>query len=341
MLGEMAPPAPGSVVRRPRADGLTSFCLRFRAYGARRFVTLGTEEEGWTPARAHAELRKVLALVEAGVWRPEDVATARLTLDPGVRFETYAAEWVRRWRGGEFGDPPDSATVADYVEWRLRKHLLPFFGRTPPIEIDQRLCARFKAHKIAEREELAAAVEAGADLRDERGMRVRPLSNRSITMFCRLLGQILEQAVTDGLIESNQGRGKHMKLASPRPARTFLELDELADLLDAGSAMDRGESDKTQQVRALADSGKKPADIAAAFGDRCSDGLLPPRQGSAMRRAAPSGGRLDTGLRGPAVRGAVRSAAAVAASACGSLRRRGRQDADRGARGRPHARAPR
>jgi hypothetical protein len=96
MLGEMAPPAPGSVVRRPRADGLTSFCLRFRAYGARRFVTLGTEEKGWTPARAHAELRKVLALVEAGVWRPEDVATARLTLDPGVRFETYAAEWVRR-----------------------------------------------------------------------------------------------------------------------------------------------------------------------------------------------------------------------------------------------------
>jgi integrase len=56
-----------------------------------------------------------------------------------------------------------------------------------------------------------------------------------------------------------------MKLASPRPARTFLELDELADLLDAASAMDRGESDKTQQVRALADSGKKPADIAAAL----------------------------------------------------------------------------
>ncbi|MFL5976822.1 MAG: hypothetical protein ACJ76G_17025 [Solirubrobacterales bacterium] len=83
-------------------------------------------------------------------------------------------------------------------KWRLRKHLLPFFGRTPLIDIDQRLCARFKAHKIAEREELAAAVEAGADLRDERGMRVRPLSNRSITMFCRLLGQILEQAVTMG-----------------------------------------------------------------------------------------------------------------------------------------------
>jgi len=123
-----------------------------------------------------------------------------------------------------------------------------------------------------------------------------------------------------------------MKLASPRPARRFLELDELADLLDAASAMDRGESDKTQQVRALADSGKKPADIAAALAIAFPRVYYHLAKAQPCAGGAPSGGRLDTGLRGPADRGAVRSAAAVAASACGSLRRRGRQDADRGVR---------
>jgi integrase len=134
------------------------------------------------------------------------------------------------------------------------------------VEIDRRLCARFKAHKIAEREEIAAVLEAGADLRDMRGMRLRPLSNRSISMFCGLLGQILEQAVADELIMANPARGQHMKLASKKPVRTFLELDELADLLDTASALDGGESATTARVRELERSGKRPPSIAEGLG---------------------------------------------------------------------------
>jgi hypothetical protein len=120
---------------------LTSFCLRFSAYGTRRFETLGTDEDGWTPARAAAELRKVLSLVEAGVWRPDEELSVARALDPDVTFGVYAAEWVRRWRGGEFGDPPDEATVKDYVDWRLDKHLLPFFSSTPIVGLTAD-CAR-------------------------------------------------------------------------------------------------------------------------------------------------------------------------------------------------------
>jgi hypothetical protein len=87
--------------------------------------------------RAAAELRKVLALVEAGVWRPDGDRSVARDLDPDVTFGAYAGEWVRRWRGGEFGDPPDEATVKDYVDWRLDKHLLPFFSSTPIVEIDR------------------------------------------------------------------------------------------------------------------------------------------------------------------------------------------------------------
>ena len=47
-----------------------SWALRFRAYGKRRYVTLGRPEDGWTRERAEVELRHVLADVERGIWRP-------------------------------------------------------------------------------------------------------------------------------------------------------------------------------------------------------------------------------------------------------------------------------
>ena len=57
----MARKATGQV-NEPR-DG-RAWAIRFRAYGKRRYVTLGTGEEGWTRQRAEAELRHVLADVD-------------------------------------------------------------------------------------------------------------------------------------------------------------------------------------------------------------------------------------------------------------------------------------
>jgi hypothetical protein len=43
----MARPATGQVVER-KGKGGTTLALRFRAYGERRYVTLGSREDGWT-----------------------------------------------------------------------------------------------------------------------------------------------------------------------------------------------------------------------------------------------------------------------------------------------------
>jgi integrase len=55
------------------------------------------------------------------------------------------------------------------------------------------------------------------------------------------LGAILDDAVEDDLIESNPARGKRMRVRVrvPKPNRTFLEVDELALLLDAAGIQDR------------------------------------------------------------------------------------------------------
>ena len=48
------------------------FALRFRAYGARQYVTLGSADEGWTREKADDALRHTLADVERGIWRAPD-----------------------------------------------------------------------------------------------------------------------------------------------------------------------------------------------------------------------------------------------------------------------------
>jgi hypothetical protein len=60
----MARKATGQVIE-PK-DG-RAWAIRFRAYGKRRYVALGTAEDGWDRERAEAELRHVLADVERGL----------------------------------------------------------------------------------------------------------------------------------------------------------------------------------------------------------------------------------------------------------------------------------
>ena len=61
----MARPATGHV-RLDTRRRAPVFELRFRAYGQKRSVRLGTVEEGWSQAKAQTELEKVLADVRRG-----------------------------------------------------------------------------------------------------------------------------------------------------------------------------------------------------------------------------------------------------------------------------------
>ena len=61
--------ASGQVLEFDREGGRT-FALRFRAYGKRRYLTLGTVEQGWSRPKAEEELQNVLADVRRGIWMP-------------------------------------------------------------------------------------------------------------------------------------------------------------------------------------------------------------------------------------------------------------------------------
>jgi integrase len=124
-------------------------------------------------------------------------------------------------------------------EWRLRKHLLPFFADYPLAEIDIALVERYREEKVIERDRIVRAAATGEPLRDKRGQRRVPLSNESINKTLVTLTQILDSAVERGLITSNPARGRRRRLKTVKPVRRQLEADDLKELLTVAGHMDR------------------------------------------------------------------------------------------------------
>ena len=260
------------------------FRLRFHVEGARHLQVLHERPDcgcgcggGWDERAARRELSNVLARIRAGVWappRPEPMPEpAEATVMP--TFHQYASGWLEAKVHGVLGDKPiDANTESDY-RWRLTRHLLPFFAEYRLDAIDRELCAAFKAHKLKEAAELREALAAGADLRDRRGRRLRPLSAASLRKLIDTLAAILDDAIEDELIDRNPARGKRMRVRVPKPTRSFLEMDELVALLTAAEALDRTpavptalhSADRTRdRVARLAAAGRPPSAIASELG---------------------------------------------------------------------------
>jgi integrase len=212
-------------------DGKLTFSIRFRINGERQSITLGTDADGWTYRKAERKLDDVLAQVRAGVWEPE--APPEKVSFGQMTFQEFASRW---WAARRCELRPN--TQLDY-EWRLRKHLLPFFADYAVSEIDVALVDCYREDKVIERERIKAAAAAGQPLRDRRGQLRKAMGNESINKTLVLLADILDTAVERGALPSNPARGKRRRLRAPRPQRRVLEPDELNELLAVAGEMDR------------------------------------------------------------------------------------------------------
>jgi len=181
------------------------FLDRFRAYGKRRFVTLGRPEDGWNRRKAEAELCHVLADVERGIWQPEEPTPEPAEPVSCPTFHEFASAWLR---GGEPGWRPK--TISDY-RWALELHLLPHFARHRLTEITIEEVDRYKAAKLREGKLAPNAI------------------NKTLTR----LAQILEVAVEYGHIERNPAKGKRRRAKATEPRRSWVEPEQLVELIAA------------------------------------------------------------------------------------------------------------
>jgi integrase len=281
----MARETKGSLKPRHLADGTRAFDLRFQVNGSRESLVLHERPNctcgcggGWDEPGARTELGNVLALVRVGMWkRPEPPAALAEFGEEGdgvPLYGDYAPEWLKAKIAGTLGDAPISDKTASDYRNRL-KHCEAFFGGYPLDEIDADLNHDFKAHLVVRSQEQREALEAGADLRERSGRPLRPLGPAMISKVLQAHRSILDVAVEDRHIDHNSARGKRMKILVPTPPRTFLEMDELAYLVDAAADQDvamltspapddAGES--ATAVASLAMKGQRVEQIAKAVG---------------------------------------------------------------------------
>jgi integrase len=208
--------ATGQVVVDKRRRSPT-FGLRFRAYGRREYMTLGTAEEGWTHAMAQTELQNVLADVRRGIWRPLAVEVAQAPREVPT-FHVFASEWFERQKieGGRRGSGLSDAGAAD-LEWRLSNHLLPVFASRRLDQITVEDVDRYRLGKVREGK----------------------LGVTSINKTLTTLAAILEAAVEYELIGHNPARGRRRRLPAVTPRRSWLDrADHIAALLDGASELD-------------------------------------------------------------------------------------------------------
>lgn len=300
--------ATGTIETRGLVDGTRAFHLRFYTASGRELVVLHERPRcecgcggGWSETTARTELAGIQARVRAGVWeRPDPSGQAK----PGAIleaafFEEYAWWWLSAKVEGVIGAKPINENTAKDYRWRLKCHLVPFFGQYRLDEINGALCQRFKTQKLREAAEQRDRIGAGVVPRDERGRRVVPLRSASLRKLMDALAAILEDAMEDGHLLRNPARARRMRVHVPKPKRCFLETDELASLFDAAAQQDHasypvaasGLGDTAALVAQLLSKDKQPKRIAEELG------LAPSTVTYHLRRLGAQAGRGYAGWR--------------------------------------------
>jgi integrase len=198
----------GGVVEKATKRG-TSYGIRYRAGGRRIFQLVGSSANGTTRQDAERELAFQLALIARGEWRPPVAEAEPVRQIP--TFHVFASEWHER-RKLEGLRP----RTLEHLTWTLVDHLLPYFHRMRLDEIGVAQVDGYVQHKVREGR----------------------LGNASINRTVAVLASVLEVAVEYDHIATNPARGRRRRLPTTKPARPWLEPDQVRALLDAAGELD-------------------------------------------------------------------------------------------------------
>lgn len=228
----------GEVVERRWKRG-RGYALRFRAYGERRYLSLGFERDGWDRRRAEEELQNILADVRRGLWVPPRRGTAR---DPDGGWEERETPTLGRFAADLIASNEGQVSEATTRQrrWALA-HVAPLLGDLQLDEIDVRCIDEFRDLKIKESEARARAIARGRPYRTDRGRVMKPLSPASINKSINFLQWVLGIALEYKYVTENAAAGRRRRLAVRPAAPVHLDTaTHIEALLEGAAAVDRG-----------------------------------------------------------------------------------------------------
>ena len=246
----MAARPQGQVLERGWKSG-RGYALRFHAYGERRYLTLGLEQDGWTRNRAEQELQNILADIRRGLWIPPERTrgTENAAADGAPESAPLFGRFARDWAAARQAELRPRSH--DYIEWAL-SHLLPYFADWPIDEIDVEAVDGYRHHKTEQAELRRRAIERRKPLTDDHGRVLRPLSPASINKTIEVLQSILALAVEYGHLPTNPAAGRRRRVKNQPKRPVHLDTaEQILALLDACTQLDRDPYWRTSDRRAI------------------------------------------------------------------------------------------
>jgi integrase len=239
----------GQVVERRWKHG-RGYALRFRAYGERQYLTLGTQSEGWTRKRADTELANILADIRRGTWIPTDRNKCNRAQRGDAPAEPTFHEFASAWHADRTGEITPKGH--EHEEWALRHHLLPYFANWRLSDIDIQAVDDYRRYKVKQADQRRVAIDKGKPVRGENGCALKPLSASTINKTINVLHAILELAVEYGHLPSNPASGRRRRLKVPARRPVHLDTAEkIQALLDAAGELDCDPRRPTSDRRAI------------------------------------------------------------------------------------------
>jgi integrase len=239
----------GEVLVRERKRGHV-YALRFRAYGKRRYLTLGYACEGWTWRRANEELKNTMADVRRRRWVPPYGMRCR-GKNPKRAEVPFFGPFAVNLADSREGQVAEKTTT--HERWALG-HLVPFFGDWAINEIDVEGVDDYRAFKVKESEARARANERGKPQRNAHGQTLRPLSAGSINRTIDHLQWVLsiaEEYPRFGVL-GNAAQGRRRRLPERRSPPAYIDTAaQIEVLLKAAAELDRDPRQKLSERLAI------------------------------------------------------------------------------------------
>lgn len=275
----MPRPRTGSLQRRKTRRG-ASWGVLFRLHGENFYVHFGGEWEGWTEARALDEQRFLMAKVNRGEWQPPSVAAPAGPASPVPTFQREASEWLHRYKL-RAGDPDGRSKSVRDLKWRLSV-VMDVFGPVPIDQINYSLAETLVTELCEERVAIARGRARGRPLKRrvenprtgrKYEVRRRGVANSSIRKALGAAERVLRDAQRRGALVTGV---PDLKAAAPRAERvdrSFLQIDQIAALLQAADAAEAHHRGLTWDDVELIRSSSRSA-VALARELRVSDTLI-------------------------------------------------------------------
>ena len=239
----------GEVLVRERKRGHV-YALRFRAYGKRRYLTLGYAYEGWTWRRANEELKNTMADIRRRRWVPPYGMRCR-GRNPKRAEVPFFGPFAVNLAASREGQVAEKTTTRE--RWALG-HLVPFFGDWAINEIDVEGVDDYRSFKVQESEARARAIERRKPQRNAHGQILRPLSAGSINRTIDHLQWVLSIAAEYPRfgVGGNAAQGRRRRLPERRSAPAYIDnAAQIEALLEAAAELDRDPRQKLSERQAI------------------------------------------------------------------------------------------